>query len=118
MDGTSQITGNNGAQILTVGTTFTVPGTATNSRVGGVTFTVSGATNISGTFVINSGTGTKTFISLVTNSGSWTSTTIATAGSLIFRGGIANTGTFAAGGAFLEWMEGKPLPGVEVLKVR
>jgi 3-phosphoglycerate kinase len=23
----------------------------------------------------------------------------------------------AAGGAFLEWMEGKPLPGVEVLKV-
>ena len=23
-----------------------------------------------------------------------------------------------AGGAFLEWMEGKPLPGVEVLKVK
>jgi phosphoglycerate kinase len=23
-----------------------------------------------------------------------------------------------AGGAFLEWMEGKPLPGVEILKVR
>ena len=23
-----------------------------------------------------------------------------------------------AGGAFLEWMEGKPLPGVEVLKTR
>jgi phosphoglycerate kinase len=23
-----------------------------------------------------------------------------------------------AGGAFLEWMEGKPLPGVAVLKVR
>jgi phosphoglycerate kinase len=23
-----------------------------------------------------------------------------------------------AGGAFLEWMEGKPLPGVEVLKAR
>jgi len=23
-----------------------------------------------------------------------------------------------AGGAFLEWMEGKPLPGVEVLKAK
>ncbi|HEY6917422.1 MAG TPA: phosphoglycerate kinase [Allosphingosinicella sp.] len=34
--------------------------------------------------------------------------------------GVADDFTFVstAGGAFLEWMEGKPLPGVEVLKTR
>ncbi|MEZ6011691.1 MAG: phosphoglycerate kinase [Hyphomonas sp.] len=33
--------------------------------------------------------------------------------------GVAGDFTFVstAGGAFLEWMEGKPLPGVEALKV-
>ncbi len=33
--------------------------------------------------------------------------------------GVAGDFTYVstAGGAFLEWMEGKPLPGVEVLKV-
>ena len=32
--------------------------------------------------------------------------------------GVADQLTYVstAGGAFLEWMEGKPLPGVEVLK--
>jgi phosphoglycerate kinase len=36
------------------------------------------------------------------------------------QSGVAHDFTYVstAGGAFLEWMEGKPLPGVEVLKVR
>src|SRR3954447_3438100 len=36
------------------------------------------------------------------------------------QAGVASDFTYVstAGGAFLEWMEGKPLPGVEVLKVR
>ncbi|TGP48473.1 phosphoglycerate kinase, partial [bacterium M00.F.Ca.ET.229.01.1.1] len=34
------------------------------------------------------------------------------------QAGVADDFTYVstAGGAFLEWMEGKPLPGVEVLK--
>ena len=36
------------------------------------------------------------------------------------QAGVANDFSYVstAGGAFLEWMEGKPLPGVEVLKTR
>ncbi len=36
------------------------------------------------------------------------------------QAGVAGDFTYVstAGGAFLEWMEGKPLPGVEVLKIR
>ena len=36
------------------------------------------------------------------------------------QAGVAGDFTYVstAGGAFLEWMEGKPLPGVEILKVR
>jgi phosphoglycerate kinase len=36
------------------------------------------------------------------------------------QAGVANDFTYVstAGGAFLEWMEGKPLPGVEVLRIR
>ena len=36
------------------------------------------------------------------------------------QAGVAGDFTYVstAGGAFLEWMEGKPLPGVEVLKVK
>ena len=36
------------------------------------------------------------------------------------QAGVASDFSYVstAGGAFLEWMEGKPLPGVEVLKVR
>jgi phosphoglycerate kinase len=36
------------------------------------------------------------------------------------QAGVASDFTYVstAGGAFLEWMEGKPLPGVEILKIR
>ena len=36
------------------------------------------------------------------------------------QAGVADEFTYVstAGGAFLEWMEGKPLPGVEVLKTQ
>jgi phosphoglycerate kinase len=39
--------------------------------------------------------------------------------SAMHHAGVANDLTFisTAGGAFLEWMEGKELPGVEALKV-
>jgi phosphoglycerate kinase len=38
----------------------------------------------------------------------------------LHRAGAAERFTYisTAGGAFLEWLEGKPLPGVEILKVR
>ncbi|HTJ48217.1 MAG TPA: hypothetical protein VL443_02105 [Cyclobacteriaceae bacterium] len=97
----SQITGNNAAQILTVGTTLTVGSGAPNTRISGITMTVNGTTSIAGAFTLNSDIGVKTFVGAVTNTGSWTSTAVATSGNLVFRGGIANTtGTlFSAGGA-------------------
>ena len=38
----------------------------------------------------------------------------------LHHAGVADDMTFVstAGGAFLEWMEGKPLPGVEALQVK
>ena len=39
--------------------------------------------------------------------------------SALNHAGVADDMTFVstAGGAFLEWMEGKPLPGVEALSI-
>jgi phosphoglycerate kinase len=39
--------------------------------------------------------------------------------SALNQAGVSDDFTFVstAGGAFLEWMEGKPLPGVEALKL-
>lgn len=72
------------------------------------TFSTSGNIIIGGTTTINAAglltdsnnTGTSRFTGLVTNTnGIWTSTSVITAANLIFRGGIANNGTFNAGGA-------------------
>ena len=116
MDVTSQITGNNAAQILTVGTTFSVPGTATNARISGITFTVTGASTISGTLTLNSDTGVKTFIGTVTNSGSWTSTAIVTTANLVFRNGVSSSGaSFAAGAATFNTTSGQSVGGTAAM---
>ncbi len=48
------------------------------------------------------------------------SSAIDTSVAALNQAGVAGDFTYVstAGGAFLEWMEGKPLPGVEVLKIR
>ncbi len=66
-----------------------------NGTIGIVTLNVNGNTNISAgrILTINSNTGVKTFIGTVTNEGTWTSTTITTAGNLVFRNGFTNNST-------------------------
>jgi hypothetical protein len=101
MDGTSQITGNGATRTLTADL-FSVPATASNARIAGSTLTINGTSSILGTVTFNTNSGVKTFIGTVTNNGSWTSTTVAAAGGLIFRNGVSSTGTtFAAGTATL-----------------
>jgi hypothetical protein len=97
MDGTSQITGTSNNRIMNVTGTFTVPLTATNARISGIRLTVTGATTVLGTFVLNSDTGVKTFTGRVTVSGSWTSTSITTNNNLVFGGEVLTSGTFACG---------------------
>jgi hypothetical protein len=64
--------------------------------VGGFTFTVSGATNISGTITHNNTSGTKTYSGLVTVNagGNWNNSGNS---AVSFLGGITNNGTFYAG---------------------
>ena len=114
MNGTSQITGNNAAQSLSVAApnTFNVLGTATNARISGITFTVNGVSSIAGTFTLNNNTGIKTFVGAVTNSGSWTSTAVTTTANLVFRNGISSSGsTFVAGGATFNTTAGQSVGG-------
>lgn len=97
MDATSQIQGNDSQGTIQVNGTFTVPASATNARIGGVTLTVNGATTVPGTVVFNSNTGVKTFRGSVTVAGSWTSTAITSNDRLVFGGEVMTSGTFACG---------------------
>lgn len=97
MDGTSQIQGSSSTRTIDVSGTFTVPLTATNARIAGVSLTVVGATSVLGTVVFNSNTGIKTFSGRVTVSGSWTSTAITTNNRLVFGGEVITSGVFACG---------------------
>ncbi|MGC3944990.1 MAG: PA14 domain-containing protein [Chryseolinea sp.] len=99
MDGTSQVTGTGNDRILNIGGTFTVAGTATNARIGGlqVNFNGAGPHSVGGALTFNSDTGVKTFAGSVANSGTWSSIGITTTGNLVFRNGISNSGTFSAG---------------------
>ncbi|HEU5289926.1 MAG TPA: hypothetical protein VFU05_04730 [Cyclobacteriaceae bacterium] len=97
MDATSQIQGNDAQGTIQINGTFTIPASATNARIGGVTLTVNGATTVPGTVTFNSNNGVKTFKGSVTVSGSWTSTAITSNNGLIFGGEIMTSGTFACG---------------------
>lgn len=100
MDNTSQITGTAATRVLNVATNFSVPVTATDTRISGLTLTVTGTTTVAGTFSLTSDTGVKTFVGAVSNSGSWTSTAVTTTDNLVFRNGVSSTGTtFASGTA-------------------
>ena len=86
--------------------TVTVSGTLTmptgSGTIGRMTLTVNGTTTVASsmTLTLSNNTGVKTFVGLVTvnSNATWLSTSITTAGNLVFRGGITNNGTsFSAG---------------------
>lgn len=105
MDGASQVLGDDANSVLQIGNpstnpataTFTVPATATNARIGGITFTVQSTTTVTGTLTLNDDDGVKTFRGRVTVTGSWTSTAITTTDHLIFGGEVITSGVFACG---------------------
>lgn len=105
MDGSSQIiaSADNVGRVLTVAGNFFVPNTATNARIGNATanptVTISGTSDIAGTFSLLTLARVKRFDGLVTVSGSWTSTTVTTSSNLEFRNGLSVGGTFVGGGA-------------------
>lgn len=111
MDGTSQIQGNNANRNVNVGGNFNVPVTATNARISGQTVTISGTTTVDGVLTLNNNTGVKTFTGAVTNSGSWTSTTVTTAGNLVFNNNVTSSGTFVVGGVTFNGNANQTLSG-------
>jgi hypothetical protein len=76
-----------------------VAGVAALNFGGNGNLDVTGTSTITGFFIDSNDTGTTTMTGLVTVTGGWTSTTVVTAGRLIFKGGITNDATFNAGSA-------------------
>lgn len=85
---------------LSLPANLTVSGTLT---VTSLNFSVGGTTSISGSFLDNNNTGVTTFSGAVslTGTASWTSTSVTTAGNMVFQGGIAqgSSANFSAGAA-------------------
>ncbi|KAF0197149.1 MAG: hypothetical protein FD166_2108 [Bacteroidetes bacterium] len=67
---------------------------STTNTINRSTFTVTGPTTVDGTLIFGNATGTKTFIGLITNNGTWTNSANS---AFTIRGGITNNGTFTSG---------------------
>ena len=94
------------ANAITANVALLLPGNLTVSGMLTVTtlnFSVGGTTSISGSFVDNSNTGVTTFSGAVslTGTATWTSTSVTTAGNMVFQGGIeqGSSANFSAGAA-------------------